>query len=68
MIGHKKSATFLPNYWKSSNGDIFYDCAGFNDTRGEVYDIAKSLMMKKIGDNARSLKVMLVGDLDTLKS
>ncbi|RTK95857.1 MAG: ATP-binding cassette domain-containing protein [Neisseriaceae bacterium] len=67
-IGHTLSETFVPNYWKDHLGNIFYDCPGFEDTRGEDYDIAKSYFLKTIGDHAQSMKVLLVGDIHTLSA
>ena len=59
-IGHHKSETFLPNKIILSNGEVVYDCLGFNDTRGAIYDIAKSWILKQIGSHAKSIKICLL--------
>lgn len=66
MIGHKTSMTFFPNQWTSPTGECFYDCPGFNDSRGPTYDIAKSYFLKKLATSAKSLKVIFIGDFMTL--
>ena len=67
-IGHHKSETFLPNKIILSHGEVVYDCPGFNDTRGAIYDIAKSWILKQIGSHAKSIKIVFVGDMSTLKA
>lgn len=67
-IGHKVSETFVPNYWDDSLGNRYFDCAGFDETRGLDYEIAKSCILKTIGNHARSLKVIIVVDFYTLNS
>jgi len=67
-IGHSKSTTLLPNYWEDAHGNRYFDCPGFNDTRGEDYEIAKSYFLTAIAKKAKGLKVMLVVDYFTLNS
>lgn len=67
MIGHTVSMTFLPNYWDHENMKIF-DCPGFCDNRGLAHEIVKSLFIKQIADNARSIKIIMVAEISALGS
>lgn len=61
-IGHKEtSETLIPNVWESTQKEKFYvDCPGFFDTRGPATDILKAFLMKKLIDEAKSTKIVLV--------
>lgn len=63
-IGHGgKSETFLPKKLKDeSNGRVFWDLPGFEDTRGPKLDIPNTFYIDKIFSNAKEMKVLAVID------
>ena len=38
----------MPNKWIDSEGNTFWDCPGFNDTKGSVQDIKNGFFIKRI--------------------
>jgi hypothetical protein len=63
-IGHKKdSETAIPNKWQSADGKLIYwDCPGFDDTKGPEQDIPNAFYIKRIFDTAKNVKLVLVID------
>lgn len=68
MIGHTGSETSVPSIWKDDFQNIYWDCPGFEDTKGPVQEIANSFFLKKIFDNSQSVKLVLVISENQMKS
>jgi serine/threonine protein kinase len=68
-IGHTKdSETTIPSKWKSSNGEVYWDCPGFADTNGALQDIPNAFFIKKIFNMVSKIKLVLVVDINDLES
>lgn len=61
-IGHNKcSECWVPS--KEIIGDrVFFDCPGFNDNKGEEYNIANSFFIQRIFEIYQQVKIILVVD------
>ena len=61
IIGDKTiSETSIPWPWVKDNETIFWDCPGFEDTRGIEQDIANGYYIKKIFQESSEIKVIIV--------
>lgn len=67
-IGHEAtSKTTVPNKWHDQINDIIYwDCPGFEDTKGAEQDIANAFYIQRLFHNA-FLKILIVVQHTTLK-
>lgn len=63
-IGHgNNSETFVPQRIEaSSSGGVYWDCPGFEDTRGPAIDIANAFYINKLFSTATRLKTIVVVD------
>jgi hypothetical protein len=61
------STTSLPAPWIDPNGITFWDCPGFNDTKGFEQDIINAFFIKKIFDFSDEVKVIIVVSESTIK-
>jgi predicted GTPase len=43
-----QSVTTMPNKWIDSKGNTYWDCPGFNDTKGSDQDIKNGFYIKRI--------------------
>lgn len=66
-IGHGASETILPNYWDDNKGTLFFDSPGSNDTRGPEYDVARSHILRTVGQNAKNVKFAIVSSMDSIQ-
>jgi ankyrin repeat protein len=58
---NSKSDTFYPAIYSPENKDFSYvDTPGFDDSRGEAYDIAAAYFRQEITKNVSSIKTLLV--------
>lgn len=66
-IGHSKtSETLIPNNAKDSvNGIVYWDCPGFDDSRGPAIDIANSFYINKLF-SGQNIKILMVIDESSL--
>ena len=39
---------------------VFYDCPGFDETRGSAHDISQAYFIKRIADHAEKVKIILI--------
>lgn len=62
------SKTLIPNSMiDEENNVLFYDCPGFEDTRGIEKDISVAYLIKKLLDHTTSLKLLLALPYDSIK-
>ena len=59
------SETFLPKFIKS-NGLLFYDLAGFGDTRGTAISLVNACFIKNIIENAATARLVFVAGQDEI--
>jgi len=52
----------------SVTGEAFYDLPGFGDTRGPAVEIGNADFMKRVGERASRVKVLIVLNYSSLKS
>ena len=57
--------TFLPKFIKS-NGLLFYDVAGFSDTRGTAVSLVNACFIKNIIENAATARLVFVVGQDEI--
>ena len=70
-IGHdmQKSATFLPSVAVSTtDGKVYCDCPGFLDNRGAEINIANACNIKQMIAQAKSVRVVVLINYDSLKA
>lgn len=60
------SRTLVPEAIVDSTQNIWYDCPGFGDTRNETVEIATTYLIKRVIENAKRVKVVLVVDFDSI--
>ncbi len=41
---------------------VFFDCSGFKDNRGEEYEISNSLFVQRIFDLYKNIQILLIVD------
>lgn len=46
--------------WVDKDGAVYWDCPGFNDTKGVEPDIINGFYIKRIFDIANSVKILIV--------
>jgi GTPase SAR1 family protein len=70
LIGEKISIseTSIPYIWRDSYENIYWDCPGFEDTKGPIQDIANAFFIKKIFDNSKYVKLVIVISDQQLKT
>lgn len=61
-----QSATIFPDLYQKE-GVYYCDFPGFRDTRGVSFGLATTYFIKKVVDNARSVKILLMVDYDSVK-
>lgn len=74
VIGVKagKAETSVPSAWcpfselQSLKTDLLIDVPGFDDNRGAAQDIANALYISQILKNARSVKIILISDVNDI--
>jgi hypothetical protein len=62
-----QSKTIRPNKWIDLDGDVYYDCPGFNDTRGVEQDIVNGFYIKRIFETAENVKILIVISENTIQ-
>lgn len=70
-IGHAKakSETFLPTWRFDESEKILYlDVAGRNDTRGDICDIINFLLIKKIFNCGKKVRLLVVFPFSDLEN
>lgn len=60
------SQTIYPERIIDETDVAFYDCPGYDDTRNSSVEITTTYLMKKVVDNAKSLKIILVANYDSV--
>ena len=63
LIGNStfESKTIWPEIKIDINDqEVFYDCPGFDETRGTAHDISQAYFIKKIADHAEKVKIILI--------
>lgn len=50
------------------SGTVFYDCAGFSDTRGVYFDITSAYLLRKLLEYADTVKLVFVADHGYVKT
>lgn len=51
-IGHTTvSETAIPSEWTDRDGAVYWDCPGFNDTKGVEQDISNGYSIKTLFEN-----------------
>ncbi len=51
--------TIIPNKWVGPNNVVYWDCPGFNDTKGSEQDITNGFYIKSIFDKSEEVKVII---------
>jgi len=60
ISGGTESKTLFPEFLPDKDAMVgYYDCAGFEDTRGMPSDIAANFFLKQVIDHAASLKFLI---------
>ncbi len=54
------SKTSIPNKWVDPNNVVYWDCPGFNDTKGSEQDITNGFYIKSIFDKSEEVKIIIV--------
>jgi predicted GTPase len=61
------SGTSIPNkFFDAKTGITYFDCPGFDDTRGPEQDIANAFYIKRVFDVAEQVKVVVVINEQTI--
>jgi predicted GTPase len=53
------SVTTIPQLWVKGE-NAFWDCPGFEDTKGPIQDIANAFYINRIFENSKEVKILLV--------
>ncbi|CAO5682823.1 MAG: hypothetical protein HEEMFOPI_01817 [Holosporales bacterium] len=67
-IGSGISVTVIPNFLTTENGVTLCDLPGFEDSRNIIYRIINSILIKRVLENASSIRFVLVIDEHTARS
>lgn len=60
------SRTLIPEMNVDEEQNVWYDCPGFGDTRNETVEIATTFLIKSVIENAKSIKIVLVVNYDSV--
>lgn len=68
VIGNSttESQTIFPGLMIDETKTAFYDCPGYDDTRNMSVEVASTYFVKKVVDHAKSLKIVLVVNIDSV--
>lgn len=66
--GTTSKTTFLTCWESPKILGLIVDAPGFEDNRGEVYDISSAFYIKKLLENAKSVRIVLVSDINDIRS
>lgn len=67
IIGHTTdSQTTIPNKWVDSEGTVYWDCPGFNDTKGVEQDVSNGYYIKTLFENINQVKTVVIVSHPTL--
>ena len=54
------SETTVPKRYSDKNNILYWDCPGFEDTKGAEQDICNAFCIKRLFENSKEVKVVLV--------
>lgn len=60
IISTTESRTLVPEMVIDEKGNVWYDCPGFADTRNRTVEIASTIFIKSVIENASNIKIVLV--------
>jgi hypothetical protein len=53
--------------WIDSDSVVYWDCPGFNDTKGAEPDITNGFYIKRIFDTGKEVKILIVISENTIQ-
>lgn len=62
-----ESETLYPELYVTNDSIVYYDYAGFHDTRGTKYELGITYFNKLVVDKAQRIKILVLVDFDSVK-
>lgn len=60
IVSTTESRTLVPEMSIDEADNVWYDCPGFADTRNRTVEIASTILIKTVIDNASNIKIVMV--------